>query len=92
MVTPGLDKTALGCSVFDGMYLNISWPPLYHLTEYTCSTWGSKSQPSSTDPPPNLKGGTVTVLSRRQFVVDMKKRKTRGRREQIIAILSYLYE
>ena len=92
MFTPGLGKTAMGCGVFDGMYLNISWPPLYHLTEYTCSPWESKSQPSSADPPPNLKGGTVTFLSKRQFVVDKRNMKARGRRKQSIAILFNLYE
>ena len=79
MVTPGLGKTAIGCSLF-------LLTPLYHLTEYTCSPWESKSQPSCAEPPPNIKGGTVTFLSRRQFAVVKRNRKAIGRREKIIAI------
>ena len=37
IVTPGLGYDNIGCSFTEGTNLNISSPPLYHLTLYTCS-------------------------------------------------------
>ena len=37
MITPVLGKAVLGFSLAEGRFLNISRPPLYHLTLYTCS-------------------------------------------------------
>ena len=37
MVTPGLGKQVVCCSVAEGRWRKISSPPLYHLTLYTCS-------------------------------------------------------
>ena len=73
------------------MYRNISWPPLNHLTECTCSPCGSKSHPSMADPPPNFKGGTVTFLRMRQFMLDEMKRKGKRRKEQIFALLIIVF-
>ena len=37
MITPVLGNAVMGCSLTEGRFLNISSPPLYHLTLYTCS-------------------------------------------------------
>ena len=37
MITPVLGKDVIGFSLAEGRFLNISRPPLYHLTLYTCS-------------------------------------------------------
>ena len=62
ILTPDLVNTAMG-GLLEGMNLNISSPPLYHLTLYTCSPCVSYSQPSSTDWPPRPNGGTWTCVS-----------------------------
>ena len=77
MLTPGLGKTVIGCSE-PGRNLNISRPPLYHLTLYTCSPWLSYWHSRQTDWPPRPKGGTLTSVRVRASTLSWQREAKQG--------------